>query len=290
MQIEADTTDIFATLRELAPLSMWVGAVLGAVVSAAFLGTLSLVSGLRGLAPIRRLLGDFAKQDAACAIFVRSMFSDGNCYKSRLPDYSPPDTTNTVRKWRNISSVTSTSDMRAATHFTNLLGQAGKREGVSFHSIEADWGLWDTNVAAIGGSFKTDRIFEFANPPRVVIESGSGGFRVSSGELFDARSGNDHGLIYKVTNPATRRKCFMVIGLGSMGTEAASYYLRTKARYLGKLFGGRDFALVVHVRVDHGPEAASPRWFSPGLPQWRRAMHPVAWWRTLRYVGSPERQ
>ena len=284
MTFQSDTTGIVGRIQDLAPLSMWVGAVIGVFVSAVFVGVVSFGKRVRRIKPIRRLLGDLADNKADCDIFVRQIFSDTGCYKSKHPDYLPPHTSGKTTQWRNIQFVVSTADMRAATDFTNLLGQVGKKERVLFRSEDRDWALWDTNVVVIGGGFKADRIFEFAKPARITLSHSKGSFKAVSGETFKAEAGNDYGLIYKVTNPENHRKCILIMGLGVHGTAGAIYYLKTRAQRLGKMFAGGDFAFVVRVRVDRGPELVTPGWYSPEPVWFRKMAHWVTWRRMLRGV------
>ena len=142
--------------------------------------------------------------------------------------------------------------------------------------------MWSENVITVGGSFKTDRIFELAKPQLVELVNNSD-FRFKDSErLFQAINGNDYGLIYRVTHPSTGKICIVLMGLGVRGTEAAGFYFRTNASVLGKMFGDKDFAFLVHVRIDHGKETATPCWYLPEPKLINKLFHPVISFKKLR--------
>ncbi len=278
--------DLFVGWFQSISSEMWQGALIGAIVSAAFAAALSSIrksiSKLKSQLPIRSLLGAFADNNSPCSIFLKAIYSHDGYYYSAEPNYFPPQTANRVCRWQNVPQVISDSDVQAATDFTNLLGQVGKRENVTFRSIAADWDLWSENLLSVGGNSKTDRIFELQNR-RLVDLVNNDAFRFTdSDQLFQAINGNDYGLILKVTHPSTGRLCIVLMGLGVRGTEAAGYFFRTRASFLGKMFGCRDFAFLVHVRIAHGKETASPCWYLPEPNITRKMLHPVIWTSILK--------
>lgn len=273
--------DLFITWFQNVPSEMWKGALLGAIVSAAFATAFSFskkgILKLKSQLPIRKILGEFADNDSPCSIFLKELYSQDRYYYSTEPNYFPPQTANLESQWQNIPHVIPDSDVQAATDFSNLLGQVGKRENVTFRSITEDWDLWSENLLSVGGNFKTDRIFELPNP-RLANLLNNASFRFTdSDQLFEGINGNDYGLIYKVTHPNTGKLCIVLMGLGVRGTEAAGYFFRTRASVLGKMFGDRDFALLVHVRVEHGKETASPCWYLPEPQIMKKILHPIIW-------------
>lgn len=272
-------------IQQISP-EIWQGAVIGTTVSALFATLYSLLKlGIfkaRSQLPIRKMFGGIADNRSPCSIFLKTLYSHDRFYYSREPDFFPPHTTNKESCWQNIPSVVAEADMQAATDITNLLGQIGKRENITFRSVSEDWDLWSEHILSVGGNFKTTRIFEIANPKLVELVNNVS-FRFSdSDKLFQAVDGNDYGLIYRVTHPVTGKICFVLIGLGIRGTEAAGYYLRTKAALLGKMFGSRDFAFLVQVRIDHGKETTSPCWYLPEPNLLERIVHPIIWYRDLK--------
>jgi hypothetical protein len=273
--------DLFIKWFQSIPSEMWQGALIGAIVSAAFAASFSflrkVILKLRSELPIRKILGEFADNNSPCSIFLKEMHSEDGYYYSTEPDYFPPHTANRKCRWQNVPHVISDSDVQAATDFTNLLGQVAKREKVTFRSIARDWDLWSENLLSVGGNFKTDRIFELQNPRSVNLVNNDAFRFTDSDQLFQAINGNDYGLIYKVTHPNTGKICIVLMGLGVRGTEAAGYFFRSRASILGKMFGDRDFALLVHVRIDHGKETASPCWYFPEPLTIKKLLHPVIW-------------
>ncbi len=138
----------------------------------------------------------------------------------------------------------------------------------------------------MGGGFKTDRIFELAEPRLVELVDNSA-FRFNdSDNLFQGINGNDYGLIYRITHPSTGKICIVLMGLGVRGTEAAGYYFRTNASILGKIFGDNDFAFLVHVRIDHGKETATPCWYLPKPKLIKKIFHPFIWFRNFQQLKS----
>lgn len=268
------------------PSEMWKGAFIGAIISATFAATFSFlrkaVLKVKSQFPIRKILGDISDNDSPCSIFLKELYSQDGYYYSSEPDFFPPHTSDRQSRWQNIPNVFADADVQAATDFTNLLGQVGKRENISFRSIREDWDLWSENVISIGGSFKTDRIFELANPRLVELVNNAAFRFTDSDNLFQGIDGNDYGLIYRITHPATGNICIVLMGLGIRGTEAAGYFFRTQASVLGKLFGGRDFAFLVHVRIDHGKETATPCWYLPEPQTVKKILHPILWYRIFK--------
>lgn len=268
------------------PAEIWKGAFIGAIVSALFAATFFFCKKtflqIKAQSPIRKILGDISNDNSPCSIFLKELFSQDHYYYSDEPNYFPPQTANLQSKWQNIPHVIADADVQAATDFTNLLGQVGKRKNISFRSLAEDWDLWSENIISVGGGFKTDRIFELANP-RLVELVNNASFRFNdSDSLFQGVNGNDYGLIYRVTHPVTGKVCIVLMGLGVRGTESAGYYLRSKASILGKMFGGKDFAFLVHVRIEHGKETASPIWYLPEPQTTKKIVHPLLWYRILR--------
>lgn len=268
------------------PEEMWKGAFIGAIVSALFAATFSFLKQtllkVKSQFPIRKVLGDISNDDSPCSIFLKELFSKDIYFYSSEPNYFPPHTANKESRWQNIAHVIADADVQAATDFTNLLGQVGKRKNISFRSLTEDWDLWSENIVSVGGGFKTDRIFELANP-RLVELVNNASFRFNdSDSLFQGVNGNNYGLIYRVTHPVTGKVCIVLMGLGVRGTESAGYYLRSKASILGKMFGGNDFAFLVHVRIEHGKETASPIWYMPEPQTTKKILHPLLWYRILR--------
>jgi hypothetical protein len=186
--------------------------------------------------------------------------------------------------------------MEAAADIMHLLGEVGRQGDVHYLSADSDWDVWDQHLFAVGGSEKTQAIFSSCEPRlvEVVQQEVQGtntlGFRLTgSDEFFSAVNGNDYGLILKTTYPPTGVQCFVLMGMGSLGTEAAAYFLRNNAARLGRAYGGRNFAVLVHCRLEQGKQSASLHRWNPN-PTWTRVIrHPSLWveYRRINRMSNP---
>ncbi len=267
---------------------IWIGAIIGAIISALFMLFFSFLKGIifkiKEQLPVRKVVGDFANDEQICSIFLKNLYSHNYEYLSNEPNFFPPYTKNTQREWQNIPFVIANSDFQAATDFTNILGQIGKRKNIIFRSIENEWDLWSENILSIGGNYKTEKIFELSNNKYVEItENNSFKFNDHS-ELFFSKDNNDFGLIYKATNPATQKKCFVIMGIGVEGTKAASYYFRTNLSQIGKMFGKNDFALLVKIKIGQGRENSKLAWYLPNISLSSKLCHPLIWKRIFSII------
>lgn len=279
-------TSIFIVFFKSFSPEMWKGAMLGVIVSAAFGACVATIRQLLKLSPIKRFLGGFANNKDDCAIFVKSVITEGQILRSRVPDYFPPHTSGRTVCWQNIPHVVPTSDMRAATDFLNLIGQAGKKDNIDFYSIADQWNVWDKNLVSIGGNTKTDRIFDIDE--MISFENNSVFIFDNTDKHFVPIDGHDYGLIYKNFYPTTGKICIVIMGFGVVGTEAAAYFLRRHAASLGKMFGNRKFAFLLKVRLDEGKDSARPLWFSPEPPIWRKLLHPITWFKQIKPFRDEE--
>ena len=280
--------DFIDWITSISP-DLWKGAILGVILSAIFSLLVTILVRMhnkaRRLTSIRQLLGVFAENNEECAIFTNEMFTKDRKYLSEIPDYFPPRHQKQYKEWINIPFVVGTANMRAAADILNLFGQAGKRENIEFHTISKDWNLWSKNIICIGGSCKTDKIFESCKPifASLVPHDSTVVFKFNNSEkLFHAINNNDYGLVWKTNYPGTEKKCLVIIGLGSLGTESAAYYLRNNATILGKIYGSKDFACLIHVRLDHGKESAQICYLAPEPILWRKICHPIIWFKYFR--------
>lgn len=279
------------SLKEIVALvtaDVWVGAILGAVVSAvfslAFVGAVTAWKWLLLHHPVRRLLGDLVKASEPVGVYVRSMFHHDrqNKYISPRPDYFPPHTTGHFDQWQNIPYVVATSDHEASTDFLNVLGQVDKKDGIEFFSVHDDWSRWDHHVVAIGGHFKAEKLREVCEPRYLTLEDHTGFVVIPTGDKYVAEGTTDYGAIYKGTNPHTKKTCFLLMGLGALGTEAAGHYLRTRGADLGRMVGSEPFLLVVTADLDLGKDSVRVVDLYP-RPTWRRkSLHPITWFKRLK--------
>jgi len=213
------------------------------------------------------------------------MFREDNTFYSRVPQYLGAFNQFIVQQWINIPEVYGAADVRAASDVFNLFGQAGRRERISFLSIDHDWDLWSKDLVCIGGHFKTDRVFEVCAKSLVHYRHPDTFASPDGGRTFTVHGSTDYGLVLKATHPATHKKCLVIMGLGALGTEAAAHYFLKKATMLGRLYGPDDFALLVEVDVNHGRESAGLCWFNPVPSLLRRVRHPLHWFLELRDPG-----
>ena len=253
------------------------GAVVSGFFAASFSVTKRLFSKIRSLKAIRRFLGPFADNDQICAIFTKEMYSADRTYFSDNPNYFPPHTEEQKQKWVKIPYVISTSDMRAVSDAIHILGQVSKKQNIEFRSAIKDWDLWDQHTIAVGGSLKTKEIMSACEPQlvRITQKKETIGFQLTGcEELFQAINGNDYGIILKTKYPPTGKQCMIIMGMGSLGTEAASYYLRQNAQMIGRAFGAQPFVLLVHCRIDQGKQSARLHRWHPQVPVWKKILHP----------------
>jgi hypothetical protein len=271
---------------------MWESAILGAVVSAFFAGTISFLVHayriIKRLSAIRRLLGPICRNESV-AFFSKRLYSKDGTYLSDEPNYFPSHTQKETSAHLNIPYVVSTAQMGAAADIMQLLGQVGRQAGVNYLSADTDWDVWDQHLFVIGGSHKSNAIFSSCEPRLVELvqykiqETDTIGFRLAdSDEKFSALNNDDYGLILKTKYPPTGVQCFVVMGIGSLGTEAAAYFLRKNAVMLGRAYGGRSFAVLVHARLEQGKQSARLRRWNPIPTLTRVLLHPSLWAEYMR--------
>lgn len=276
---------------------MWASAILGAVVSAVFAGTIGLMYRiyrmLRRLFCVRRLLGPIF-DGSPVAIFSNRLYSENRTYLSDQPNYFPPRTQGQTNTHPNIPYVVGTAQMEAVADILHLFGLVRRKGSVNYLSADTDWNIWDQHLFAIGGSHKTDAIFSSCEPRLVkLVPNEIDGINTlcfnlaNSDEFFTAINGNDYGLILKATYPPTGVQCFVIMGLGSLGTEAAAYYLRNNAAKLGRAFGGRSFAALVHCRLEQGKQSARLYRWRP-IPAFLRVIRHPSLWTEYRRMKNVE--
>jgi hypothetical protein len=229
--------------------------------------------------PRRAALGELAKKDIPCLIFVNHLFAPArdNAYELSIPDYFPPRTTGKTEGRVNIPDVIATSDAIAIADVLNVLGQVGRHEAIEIVSPVTHWQEWNSSIVCVGGSFKSDEIFRKCQDLPVVLQGSS--FRVvANGRILSAVGNEDFGLICKTSNPENGREIWLIIGLGARGTESAGFYLRNNLRMLGFVFGRTPFSIVIRTSITGGGRQASLYWYS-NIGRLRRLLHPIACWR-----------
>lgn len=138
---------------------------------------------------------------------------------------------------------------------------------------------------------KQIRLLEACDPvfASLVPHNGTVAFKFDNSQrLFHAVNNDDYGLIWKTNYPATARKCLIIIGLGSLGTAAAAHYLKSNAATIGKMYGRRDFACLIQVKLDQGKESAQICHLSHEPLLWNIMCHPVVWWKHYRHLRNKQ--
>jgi hypothetical protein len=220
--------------------------------------------------PVRSVLGDLADDKVPCMVFVNHLFTPqrDNTYSLRLPDYFPPGTTGREDARVNIPYVLAKSDSTAVADLLNAVGQAGRYRSIEIVDPVTHWEKWDASIVCVGGSFKSERVWEKCRPP-VAIEGSS--LKISlTGERLRAAAPQDFGVLCKTRNPENGRDVWLIIGVGVYGTEAAGYFLRTNVRTLGRMFGKSAFTVVVRTTLMEGGRQASLWWYTPEVSLWRQ--------------------
>jgi len=247
--------------------------------AAALLVSLSFVLARRGARlPLHRLLGGLGSPRTTIGFYLRGMFVPSGEFYSRDPEYpsgSPGSVT--VRKWLGIPEVYPAGDARAAADLLYLLARAGSADAVVFRSIEKDWKNWNEDSVAVGTHFRSVQILDNCEPRLVAFRHPDAFRSLVSTDIFEAKGGNDFGLIYKGLHPVSRKTSFLVMGLGGAGTEAAARFARTHAARLGALTGGAPFAAVVAPGPGQAREGGVLRWLHPRPAWWRRLLFRKSW-------------
>jgi hypothetical protein len=232
--------------------------------------------------PRRAVLGELAKNDVPCMIFVIQLSSPArdNRYEFSLPDYFPPHTTGQVDGRVNVPHVIAKSDATAIADVLNALGQVGRYEAIEIVDPATHWQQWDSTIVCVGGSSKADEIFKKCKNLPIVLDDAK--FKVvAEDRILSATNNQDFGLICKTRNPENRREIWLIIGLGVRGTESAGFYLRNNLRRLGLVFGPYPFSVIIRTSITGGGRQGSLYWHS-NIGKLRRLLHPVACWRFAR--------
>jgi hypothetical protein len=228
---------------------------------------------------VRGLLGPLASGPVPVAFCLRGMFVPGNELFCRAPaDPRQPTEGVTVHKFK-VGEVYSTSDVLALGELQQLLMGNNRRLSLTVVSGEPSRQAWSQDTIAIGPHYKSMQILDACEPRLVAVRQPAAFRSLISPELFEAREGLDFGLIYKGRHPATHRSCWVVMGLGDIGTAAAARFLHAHARTLGSLTGAGSFAAVIAVDTAKGWEGSVLRSLLPRPSWWRRLLFRRAWQR-----------
>lgn len=237
---------------------------------------------------VRAILGPLGSGRRTVAFCLRGMFVPGNELFSRAPvDPRHPAEGVTVHKWLKVAEVYSAPDVLAMGEIQQLLVSSNRRLSLSVASGETGRQAWSQDIIAIGPHYKSMQILEACEPRLMTVRQPSAFRGVSSPEVFEARDGLDFGLIYKGRHPATHHTCWVVMGLGDIGTAAAAHFLHAHARILGSLTGRRCFAAVISVDTSKGWESSILRSLQPRPTWWRRLLYRKQWQKLTTAPWSP---
>lgn len=227
--------------------------------------------------PVRTLLGPLATGPAAVTCYLRGLFVPTNEFFSRRPGVGEGGPNQDMDKWAGIPEVHAAGDLRAFADLLRVLFGTNPRLVVACFSQDATRRGWNEDAIAVGPHHRALEILEGCEPNLVTFRH-PGTFRtIGSQEVFQAKDGQDYGLVYKGRYPTTRRSCWVVMGTGDTGTEAAAHFLRVHARPLGQLMGAGPFAAIVAVSSPPGREPATLQWLAPRPRWWRRLLHRRRW-------------
>jgi hypothetical protein len=229
------------------------------------------------------LLGRLADEATSVSVFIRGMFVPNSEFFSREPEYpGGPTAELTVRKWVDIPEVYPSADVRAASDLFYLIAAANPAAAIAFRSIERDRGGWGEDSVAVGRHFRSVQILETCDPKIVAFRHPDAFRSLVSRDVFEAKGSADFGLIYKGKHPSTHRSCWVVMGIGDLGTETAARFLRLHAADLGRLTGAAPFAAIIAVDRARGPDGGTMHWLNPPPKWWRRLLHR----KTLRALSG----
>ncbi len=257
---------------------LWVGAVLGTVVSIIFAVLWWLVRRLWERRLVRRFLGDLADEQKTLFVFMRDMQSINGKHYSVTPFGQR-------QEWQNFS-VVARRDVESASECLNLLGQVGRGSNIVWRDSNRDFDEWSKPAICVGGNVKTEKAFELCKPAFVRCET-KRFVTVADKRVFPVKEGpggHDFGVIYRGQHPAGN-SCLVLFGYGAIGTAAAGSYLRRNARYLAKLYGSQPFAAIVRVGWHDGKDSGTIAWLSPAAPL-APLLHLPAWWQRRKFMNS----
>jgi len=228
-----------------------IGALLGVLVT-----TVGLVWHKKSR-PYRFILDGMASNNELCLIFIRHVFIEDAApattpLRERLPRYG-----STVAV-SNVRDLCADVDGIALANVLNVLGHAGKSENIRIMRTSEDHGDWNGHLIVIGG--ESQQSCEFCSAMQPIF------YRLSSTDIYDTTEdcciprepGFVYGVILKARNPKRAGRpgvALLIGGLGSRGTEAASYYLREHVDELGKEFGSNCFGVIVRASIAAGVES-----------------------------------
>lgn len=177
-----------------------------------------------------------------------------------------------------IPWVLSAEDSNASAMVLNVLGQVGRTDNVRLSYVDEGFDEWEHPMFLIGGSLKAHRVFEKFKPE---YNYSDGAFvQKSDGKEFRQKEGNDDlGLLLKTYNSTTKKPIWIVMGMRGAGTAGAAHALTKWWKLLGKLYGKKEFGLIVQFSDLDGWRDSTPISFSPKPSQLKIILHPFAYYK-----------
>ncbi|MBU4252795.1 MAG: hypothetical protein KJ931_04240 [Candidatus Omnitrophica bacterium] len=234
--------------------------------------------------PLKALFGKLCANEIPCYIYFVKLFDQKreNTYIYNLSDYFPPRTSNRTNKKINTPYVWGEADGQCALDVVNTLGSVGKVDNIEIKDPAKDWDLWNGNIICIGGSEKVYSILDICKLKYCTLSEDRCRIKLPSGEELDAINGDDYGVIQKMKHPHTGFDCWLIVGVGVLGTLAAGYYLRKYCKEFGKIFGGREFCCIIKGRFEQGRESGIPFRVWPEPYLYKKIIHPILWIRKYK--------
>jgi len=257
------------------PLEVWgagiLGAVLTEIVNLIGQGTARGQRWWRERRPALVLLERMARAEDVCYVFVRDFFVPQGWEvqvpvgkRTKTVTLSVPllvrSRAGVIRTVANIERLWSSVESSALSNLFYVFGVAGKNEGVQVVEMSEDTGVWDGNIVVLGA--QAERSTEFYKRMGGVAYrmTGKSIIDTGTGQRVSRARGYGYGLILKARNPLRSEGRpgvgLLIGGFGTLGTEAAGYYLRNHYRELARDFGRRTFGVVVRASVESGAASA----------------------------------
>jgi hypothetical protein len=242
------------------------------------------------------VLDRLANKKEKCVILIRShtdvLEGSPPVYITRWSDPRSPDQPIETNH-PHIPSVYASADVQASVNFSASLGIVSKAANAELLAANELGSLPEENLACIGGGNHSRLIINKADLGGLTLDDS--GFKIEghnkSLTAYRASGSNeeiDFGLILKYKSEDTGKMNFVIMGMGSFGTEYASHYFKRSLPKLGKLYGRRNFAVLVLCPVSAGKQSAVEYWFHPQPPRWRRLLYFSTWKAFKKNYGKVE--
>jgi len=233
----------------------WRSTLFGAFLGSIFIpfvlwGIKSSIEFWKNSLPARKILGGFLNQKETCNIFIRDFSHDPNLTLTAFSHGRPYHVPGISKTWPDVEGI-------AALRIFNLLGRFKKTDNLNVLNMSNDGTGWTSNIFILGA--QSPKCNDFYETMENVF------YKIQGNELIDNASGEtikreghfDYGIIIKVKNPhKTNGHAFLMGGIGTQGTGAASFFFQQNIQALGKEFGEKNFGIIVRVRWGLGDDTA----------------------------------